>query len=97
MQYIASGVPTIYHLGYGFTDELGYILLSDATRVGNNILTDVQKYQEIMVEGEFPKEQYGIAVVEDEGFNVGIISLNRYHRGEEYKILEIARYDAHLW
>lgn len=96
--YNINGDPSIYNLGYGFAENMGYILAKDSTRIDigktelptndpNYKLPD--EFSKIVVDTNFPKEHYSITVI-DTGFSSNSICLKSY--SEDYEDIEIARY-----
>ena len=96
--YNINGDPSIYNLGYGFVENMGYILAKDSTRIDigktelptndpNYKLPD--EFSKIVVDTNFPKEHYSITIT-DTGFDSNAICLKSY--SENYEDVEIARY-----
>lgn len=96
--YNINGEPSIYNLGYGFTENMGYILAKDSTRmdIGKTELSTndpnyklPDEFSKIVVDTNFPKEHYSITIT-DTGFDSNAICLKSY--SENYEDVEIARY-----
>lgn len=96
--YNINGDPSIYNLGYKFTEDVGYILAKDSTRIDigkTELPTDDPNYKlpdefsKIVVDANFPKEYYSI-IVTDTGFSSNAICLKSY--SENYEDVEIGRY-----
>ena len=96
--YNINGDPSIYNLGYKFTENVGYILAKDSTRIDigktelptgdpNYKLPD--EFSKIVVDTNFPKEYYS-TIVTDTGFSSNVICLKSY--SENYEDVEIGRY-----
>lgn len=96
--YNINGDPSIYNLGYGFDENMGYILAKDSTRIDigktelptndpNYKLPD--EFSKIVVDTNFPKEHYSITVI-GTGFSSNAICLKSH--SENYEDVEIARY-----
>lgn len=96
--YNINGDPSIYDLGYGFNENMGYILAKNSTRIDvgeTELLTYDPNYElpdeffKTVVDTNFPKDYYSIEVI-DTDFSSNEICLKSY--SEDYKDVEIARY-----
>lgn len=96
--YNIEGDPFLYNLGYNFTENMGYVLAKDATRIDigkTELPVDDPNYKlpeefyRIAVNTNFPKEYYNITI-EDTGFSSNAICLKSY--SENYEDVEIGRY-----
>lgn len=96
--YNIEGDPFLYNLGYNFTENMGYVLAEDATRidigktelpVNDSNYNLPEEFNRIVVNKNFPKEYYTITI-EDTGFSSNAICLKSY--SEKYEDVEICRY-----